>query len=112
MSETTNSSMALQVDRRILAGGGAMLVVGITLTALFGTSMPIGHTGMTEEETLDLLVAQQEIEDYRVLSGILIAVGFMLVIISFGASRKRRRKNSRQHGPEAGSGDEGSVQRI
>ena len=86
--------MAWLVDKRILAGGVAMLAVGIALSALFSSSMPAGQSGMTEEETLDLLIAQQELQDYSILSGILIAVGFMLVLISFGAI-KRRKKGSK-----------------
>lgn len=86
--------MAWLVDKRILAGGVAMLVVGVALSALFSSSMPAGQSGMTEEETLDLLIAQQELQDYSILSGILIAVGFMLVLISFGAI-KRRKKGSK-----------------
>jgi hypothetical protein len=35
------------------------------------------------------MTAQQEIEDYSTLSGILIGVGFLLVLISFGARRKK-----------------------
>ena len=51
--------------------------------------MPTGQTGMTEEEVIDLLTAQQETQDYNTLSGILIGIGFLLVLISFGA-RKRK----------------------
>ena len=79
------------VDKRILAGGLALLVVGIALTVSISSNMPAGQSGMTEEEVVELLIAQQEIQDYSTLSGILIAVGFLLVLISFGA---RRRKGS------------------
>jgi LPXTG-motif cell wall-anchored protein len=50
----------------------------------------VGTTGMTDEETLDLLIKQQENQDSNTLAGILIGVGFMLVLISFGARRKRK----------------------
>ena len=53
--------------------------------------MPAGQAGMTEDEILDLMIAQQETQDYNTLSGILIGIGFLLVLISFGA---RRRKGS------------------
>ena len=53
--------------------------------------MPAGQAGMTEDEVIELMIAQQEVEDYSTLSGILIGVGFLLVLISFGA---RRRKGS------------------
>ena len=44
---------------------------------------------MTEDQKLDLLIAEQVNSDYRTLSGILIGIGFLLVLISFGARRKR-----------------------
>jgi len=75
----------------MLIGGLVMLIVGIVLTINISATMPAGQVGMTEEETLDLMIAQQETQDYNTLSGILIGVGFLLVLISFGA---RRRKGS------------------
>ncbi len=68
-----------------------MLIVGITLTVIISASMPAGQVGMTEDEIFDLMVAQQETQDYNTLSGILIGIGFLLVLISFGA---RKRKGS------------------
>jgi len=75
----------------MLIGGLLMLIVGITLTVIISATMPAGQVGMTEEEIFDLMVAQQETQDYNTLSGILIGIGFLLVLISFGA---RRRKGS------------------
>ena len=100
----------LLVDKRILAGGASMAAVGIVITALLGSSMPTGQTGMTEEETIDLLIAQQEIQDYSTLSGILIAVGFMLVLISFGARRKKKGGSGRD--AKMGPKGEGGLQRM
>jgi hypothetical protein len=82
------------VDKRILAGGASMLVIGIILAASISSTMPAGQSGMTEEEIIDLMTAQQEIEDYSTLSGILIGIGFLLVLISFGARRKKGNANS------------------
>ena len=79
------------VDKRMLAGGLVMIIVGIILTVNINATMPVGQTGMTEEETIDLMISQQENQDYTTLSGILIGIGFLLVLISFGA---RRRKGS------------------
>ncbi len=79
------------VDKKMLIGGLAMLIVGIILTVIISASMPAGQAGMTEEEVIDLMRAQQETQDYNTLSGILIGIGFLLVLISFGA---RRRKGS------------------
>jgi len=77
------------VDKKMLLGGLAMVITGIILTVSISASMPAGQVGMSEEEVFDLMVAQQEIQDYNTLSGILIGVGFLLVLISFGARRKK-----------------------
>jgi len=68
-----------------------MLIVGIVLSVIISASMPAGQAGMTEDEILDLMIAQQETQDYNTMSGILIGIGFLLVLISFGA---RKRKGS------------------
>ncbi len=77
------------VDKKMLIGGLGMVIVGIILTVSITASMPAGQTGMTEEEVSDLMMAQQETQDYNTLSGILIGIGFLLVLISFGARRKK-----------------------
>ena len=90
MNPQTVSELVL-FDKKMLIGGLAMIIVGIILTVNISASIPAGQVGMTEEEVFDLMVAQQEIQDYNTLSGILIGIGFLLVLISFGA---RRRKGS------------------
>ncbi len=73
----------------MLIGGLAMVIVGMILTVNINATMPVGQTGMSEEEIIDLLIAQQETKDYNTLSGILIGIGFLLVLISFGARRRK-----------------------
>lgn len=77
------------VDKKILFSGIIMISVGILLSLYLNLILPVGTTGMTEEETRELLVKQRENQDYRTLSGILIGIGFMLVLISFGARRRK-----------------------
>ncbi len=77
-------------DKKILSGGIAMLVVGIAISLYLNSVIPIGTTGMSEEETIDLLAKQRENQDMNTLAGILIGIGFLLVLISFGARRKRK----------------------
>ena len=84
------------VDKRMLVGGLVMLIVGIILTVSISSSMPAGQPGMTEEEVFDLMTAQQEIQDFNTLSGILIGIGFLLVLISFGARRKGNAKKEEE----------------
>lgn len=78
------------VDKKILAGGVALLVAGMVISAILSSTMPTGHPNMTEEEVLDLLMQQQQNEDMGILAGILVGVGFLLILVSFGARRRRR----------------------
>ena len=76
------------VDKRILAGGLAMIIAGIIVT-IISAEAPIGESGMSEEEVIDLLIAEDQNQAYQMLSGILVGIGFLLVLISFGARRKK-----------------------
>lgn len=78
------------IDKKILSGGIAMLVVGAILFLYLNSITPVGHAGMTEDEILELLTKEQEHEDLNTLAGILFGVGFLLVLISFGARRKNK----------------------
>ncbi|MFB5632295.1 MAG: hypothetical protein ACE5Q9_03090 [Nitrosopumilus sp.] len=81
--------MAL-IDKKIFVGGVAMIIVGVIIGVTIGEG-PTGHAGMTDEEFIDLMVAEDENQALQLLYGLLIGVGFLLVLISFGA---RRRKGS------------------
>ncbi len=74
-----------------MIGGIAMVIVGLALYMIVDSTVPAGQAGMTEEEIIDLMMAEQENDDYKTLSGILFGLGFLLILISFGA---RRRKGS------------------
>ena len=89
MMKTHLIPLMVLVDKKILVGGLAMIIVGVILTINISVTMPAGQSGMTEEEVVDLLIAQQENQDYNTLAGILIGIGFLLVLISFGARRKK-----------------------
>jgi hypothetical protein len=76
------------VDKKILAGGIVMIVAGMILVGINAES-PVGQSGMTEEEIIDLMIAEDQNQAFELLSGILIGIGFLLVLISFGARRKK-----------------------
>ena len=78
------------VDKKMLVGGITMLVVGVVIMINLNATMPVGQSGMTEEEAIDLMIKQQENQDMTTLAGILIGIGFMLILISFGARRRRK----------------------
>ena len=78
------------VDKRILGGGLAMFAVGISILIFLNSTLPVGVPNMSEEETIDLLIKQQENQDMQYLAGMLIGIGFLLILISFGARRRRK----------------------
>lgn len=78
------------IDKRMMAAGIIMIIVGFVASWYITESTPIGKTGMTEDEKLNLLIAERENSDYRLLSGILIGFGFLVLLVSFGARRKRK----------------------
>ncbi len=67
-----------------------MLIVGLGIFVYLDSVTPAGRANMTNEEIFDLMAAEQENRDFKTLAGILIGVGFLLVLISFGARRKRK----------------------
>ena len=77
------------VDKKILSGGILMMSVGLVLLFNLNSSAPIGRADMTQAQIDDLLTKQQENKNYSNLAGMIAGIGFLLVLISFGARRKR-----------------------
>ena len=67
-----------------------MIIVGISLSAMLTDMTPIGREGMTDDEIVEFLTQERENEDFTTLAGILVGIGFLLVLISFGARKKRK----------------------
>ena len=78
------------IDKRMLIGGAVMIAVGFTISWYLAESAPIGKDNMTDDEKLNLILAERENSDFRLLSGILFGFGFLLILISFGARKKRK----------------------
>jgi len=74
----------------MMIAGAIMIIAGTIILLYLTETTPVGKAGMTEDEKINLLLAERENSDYRTLSGILIGFGFLLVLISFGARRKRK----------------------
>ena len=74
----------------MLVGGVIMVVVGISISWYLTESTPIGKADMSDDEKLNLILAERENSDYRLLSGILVGFGFLLTLVSFGARRKHK----------------------
>ena len=78
------------IDKRMIIAGVIMIFAGTIILLYLTETTPVGKAGMTEDEKINLLLTERENSDYRTLSGILIGFGFLLVLISFGARRKRK----------------------
>jgi len=74
----------------MLIGDVVMFVVGFTISWYLAEFAPIGKANMTDDEKLNLILAERENSDFRLLSGILFGFGFLLILISFGARKKRK----------------------
>ena len=90
------------VDKKILGGGVAMLIVGVVLLISINSTTPFGKAGMTDEEILDLALKEQQNKDMNTLASILTGIGFLLVLISFGARRRNKESPKKEEKkPEA-----------
>lgn len=78
------------IDRRLMAGGAAMIAAGIALSLHLAASMPIGTPGMSEDAAAELILDQRENRDMGMLAALMAGVGFLLVLVSLGARRRRR----------------------
>jgi hypothetical protein len=87
------------VDKKILVGGIVLLAIGILISINVNSSIPAGQSGMSEEERIDLMIAQQENQDYNTLAGIFVGLGFLLILISFGARRKKNTAKRQEKKP-------------
>ena len=83
------NTITLLIDKRMMIIGVIMIITGTVILFYLTEITPIGKAGMTEGEKLNLQLAELENSDYRTLSGILVGFGFLLVLISFGARRRR-----------------------
>ncbi len=73
-----------------------MVITGLILLAIINANTPIGQPGMSEEEIIDLLTQEQENKDMNTLASILTGVGFLLVLISFGARRRNKESSKKE----------------
>lgn len=72
---------------KILSVGAALLVAGSVVVAYFGSTTPTGRPGMAEDEVSELLEAERQHADAVMLASILVGVGFLFVLLSFGTAR-------------------------
>ena len=67
-----------------------MTIVGISLSAFLTSNIPAVHPDMSDEDAQAVILEQQENQDFSTLAAIVAGVGFLLILISFGARKKRK----------------------
>ena len=72
------------MDLRFFAGGATLIAAGITVAVIFGAYIT---SGPLEELNQNRAIAQ--------LGGIIAGIGFLILLASFGFSRKRRGSSGR-----------------
>jgi hypothetical protein len=80
------------MDKRIFFAGIAILAVGITISLYLNSTIPLGKSGMTDAEKIQLYQDEATYTSLSTLFGIIAALGFFLLLISIGL--KRRQKGS------------------
>ena len=78
------------VDKRWLFSGIAILAFGIIGSLYMNSILPTGVTGMTEEDKFLLVQEQGHVTGIQALFGIASGIGFLLLLISFGATKKKK----------------------
>ncbi len=77
----------LRVNPKILALGAGLLVGGFVFLGYLNQTLPTSSSAMTDDEIAELLIGEQEHSDYVTLASILIGLGFLFILISFGTAR-------------------------
>ena len=77
------------MDKRIFSLGIALLISGIIIRLYLNSTYPVGRSGMSEQETLLLLQNQATNQALSELFSIIAALGFFILLISFGLKRKK-----------------------
>lgn len=69
-----------------------MMAVGLSLSLYQNSTYPVANQGgMTPDDALKLELAQIDHRGYSNLFGIIAAIGFLMMLISFGLKRKKGR---------------------
>ena len=74
----------VRIDARLAIGGTIMIIAGIALSIHLESTTPVGMHGMSNEEIDDLLFEQRISGDIGNLVAILLGVGLLLLLLSFG----------------------------
>ena len=78
------------MDKRIFSAGIAMLAVGIVASVYLNQTYPVARQGgMSEEDARLLEEAQINYNGLSNLFHIIAAIGFFIMLISFGLKRKK-----------------------
>ena len=80
------------IDARLAIGGTIMIIAGIALSIHLESTTPVGMHGMSNEEIDDLLFEQRISGD---IGKILLGVGLLLLLLSFGTKIPKRGSKSK-----------------
>ncbi len=82
------------MDKRLLILGLLLLIIGIYYSLYLYFSIPTVSEDMNQNDIDKLLLDQQVNKDLTSISVILIGVGFLLMLISFGNLKHKHRNMS------------------
>ena len=80
----------VQIDAKLAIGGAIIIAAGIVLSMHLDSTTPVGMHGMTDDEIEDLLFEQRISDDVGNLVAVLLGVGLLLLLLSFGTKIPKR----------------------
>jgi hypothetical protein len=78
------------MDKRVFALGAAMLAVGGLSWYYFSSNIPLGTSGMTEEQTNAFYQAEALNTGITNISQMVFGIGFFIALISMGLKRRKK----------------------
>ena len=89
----------LAVNLKILCFGIVMMGAGFTIISYLAYVVPPDPPTVTEQEIAELMLDEQQNSHAMVLSSILVGLGFLFVLVSFGTAKGEGRTQTRKNTP-------------
>lgn len=78
------------MDKRIFFAGVAMFATGLLFLAYLSNTEPAEKPGMTEQETKDFYKSEAMNTNLSMLSQVLSAIGFVMLLVGIGLKPKNK----------------------
>ena len=78
------------MDKRIFILGVSMIAIGGASWFYFNNNVPVGTSGMTQDQTTEFEQAEVVNTGLQNISGMVAGIGFFIALISIGLRRRKK----------------------